>query len=243
MTRPDASKFAKRLQSRLSSRGVKVSLGQCREALLDKTGGSYPTDEQMAQVMEMLSVAIEEQEESTLATVETQATLSTDAWQEELSEPGADLEDTTDTWQEQIDQEPEPQATPLATTAKNALETISKELVHQRVEATFSDQPVALKEQILSYSTEQTFQDIEELEDFLSELRAMEFDLLIKILNQHCQQRGSMLNLVTGVIDGQREADGVLRKKYRDTFRQNLSQFQSQMEARFSQHRAAHPSH
>ncbi|MGB7440696.1 MAG: hypothetical protein WA919_06480 [Coleofasciculaceae cyanobacterium] len=250
MTKHDLNKYAKRIQSRLSTRGCRYTLEQCRQALTNQVGENVPSETDLICVTGQLTNQAQNQEEKSteLATVEANASEIEETIEqsdleiprpevsEDLSEhPGIEplLNPPEDAW------ESEPESARLAKSNPNSLEVVTNELVQQKVEETFSNQPVALKEQILDYSTQQTFQDTEELEEFLGELRALEFNLLVETLREHCEQRGSMLNLVAKVIDQQQQTDSEARKKFKSDYQNRLAQFQQGIERRLKSRRLA----
>lgn len=248
MTKHDLNRYAKRIQSRLSNRGYRYTLEQCRQALINHVGENVPSEIDLVSVTGKLTNQAQSQEKKSteLATVEATASEIEETIEQsdlEIPQPeiSEDLSEHPDIAPllnpQQDDAWSEPESALTKSEPGSPLETVTNELVQQKVEQTFSSQPVALKEQILNYSTEQTFQDAEELEEFLENLRAMEFEVLLSTLKAHCEHRGAMLNVLTGVIDEQQKKDSETRKKHRQNYQDRLNQFNQHMGQRLATNR------
>ncbi|NEP00417.1 MAG: hypothetical protein F6K58_17400 [Symploca sp. SIO2E9] len=214
----DQTKYAKRIQSRLSSRGFKYSLQQCREALTFKVGDNLPTVEDIATVVDSLQSLSSE-----LATVTTN--------QIEPIEETTNLETTELPSQPQ---EPEPNLNnTLTTTDSNGL--VPQQQISTMVSKLFNDQPAEIQQQITQYSMERTFTNIREVQSFLENLRDMEFNLMLQTLQDHFNRRGSMLNVLNDVLQQQQAKDEQNRTSFFDSFQNQLTQFQQEMSQKLSQ--------
>lgn len=102
------------------------------------------------------------------------------------------------------------------------------------VNQAFSDQPPQLQQQITEYAMERTFTNVREVQSFLEQMRSMEFDLMVKTLQDHFQRRGSMLTVLNEVLAGQKQKDDEASQAFFGNFNSRLVAFQQEMEARLS---------
>ena len=228
MTNADLTKYAKRIQSRLATRGFKYSLQQCREALTHQVGENQPSLEDISTVVDFLQSLPSE-----LTTVTTNQIEQVDIDEpveesNSLEIPGQSVE------QPEKDQElqPEQQHT-LTTTASSGL--VPQQQISTMVEKLFNDQPAEIQQQITQYSMERTFTNIREVQSFLESLRDMEFNLMIQTLQDHFNRRGSMLNVLNEVLQQQQAKDEQSRTSFFDSFQTQLTQFQQEMSQKLSQ--------
>ena len=237
MTNADLTKYAKRIQSRLATRGFKYSLQQCREALTHQVGENQPSLEDISTVVDFLQSLPSE-----LTTVTTNQIEQVDIDEpveesNSLEIPGKSVE------QPEKDQELQPEQQHTLTTTDSTLpangHSASSGLVPQQqistmVEKLFNDQPPEIQQQITQYSMERTFTNIREVQSFLESLRDMEFNLMIQTLQDHFNRRGSMLNVLNEVLQQQQAKDEQSRTSFFDSFQTQLTQFQQEMSQKLS---------
>lgn len=102
------------------------------------------------------------------------------------------------------------------------------------VNQAFNDQPPQLQQQITEYAMQRTFTNVREVQDFLEQMRSMEFDLMVKTLQDHFNRRGNMLSILGDVLKQQSQQDEQNRSDFFGKFQTQMSQFQKEMEAKLS---------
>ncbi|NES18148.1 MAG: hypothetical protein F6K41_04280 [Symploca sp. SIO3E6] len=170
-------KFIKRIQSRVSRQGIKVTKDQVRAVyseLVEKL--ETPTEQEIQAVTELLCSQKQEVENNSITPLETQESI------------------------QEIPQETMLQAQPqaqhhnnqLATTNQSAIQqtsddqsAITQEAIKQAVEQQFGGQNVATKTAILNYVAQDTFSTAQELQSSLNKLRNMRLDILMKLISDH----------------------------------------------------------
>ncbi|NER27252.1 MAG: hypothetical protein F6J89_06340 [Symploca sp. SIO1C4] len=230
MTNTDLTKYAKRIQSRLSSRGVKYSLQQCREALIKQLGDNLPTPEDISLVIENIQTSVTPPKTDKLATV-------TNHHIEPVDIPD-NLEESTnlelpDQPEESLEHTLATTNSKLATNEQNGL--VPQQQISTMVSKLFNDQPAEIQQQITQYSMERTFTNIREVQSFLENLRDMEFNLMLQTLQDHFNRRGSMLNVLNEVLQQQQAKDEKNRTSFFDSFQNQLTQFQQEMNQKLNQ--------
>ncbi|NEP01243.1 MAG: hypothetical protein F6K58_21810 [Symploca sp. SIO2E9] len=224
----DQTKYAKRIQSRLSSRGFKYSLQQCREALTFQVGDNLPTVEDISTVVDFL-----QSKTSELATVTTNQIEQVDI--DETVEESNSLEISNQSVEQpEKDQEPEPNLNNTLTTT-DSKGVVPQQQISTMVSKLFNDQPAEIQQQITQYSMERTFTNIREVQSFLENLRDMEFNLMVQTLQDHFKRRGSMLNVLNEVLQQQQAKDEENRSSFFESFQNQLTQFQQEMSQKLSQ--------
>lgn len=248
-------KFAKRLQSRLTAKGYRFNKEQCRQAILaTATNPELTTEEEMTNAFNWLT----QQDEIETATVEPETSAIEPAPASNgfidsftgLAESG-ETEAIASKKEEEIEQSnPSPQE--LAVTPSEAPEAhksntggivpqssggsglIPKTQVQQMVASAFEGQPQEFKDQITEYALQHTFDNVRQVQEFLEQLRGMEFSLLVNTLNDHFARRGSMLTLLEEVIEQQKQKEGESKQNFFDSFNDRLNAFQQEMQSRLS---------
>lgn len=106
--------------------------------------------------------------------------------------------------------------------------------VANMVNQAFAGQPPQIQEQITEYAMERTFSNVSQVQEFLEQLRGMEFNLLVNALNDHFARRGSMLNVLNSVLSGQKAKDEEASQAFFASFNSRLAAFQNEMNARLT---------
>lgn len=241
-----------RMNRRLKSRGQSVTKQQVRDVYsavvknLDK-----PTDVEMSVVIEKLAQQVFSQEETLdngqlivsanieiekLETIEITPESNPDIW-ETLQPPATE--------QEQVEIKEEAASTNSIVPPESHLPAqqqptddssglIPHSEVAGMVSQAFNDQPPQLQQQITEYAMERTFTNVREVQSFLEQMRSMEFDLMVKTLQDHFARRGNMLSVLGGVLKQQVQQDERNRSDFFDKFHAQMNQFQQEMEMRLS---------
>ncbi|NEQ64978.1 MAG: hypothetical protein F6K21_05650 [Symploca sp. SIO2D2] len=221
MTKEDVNIFAKRLQSRLSKKGVKLSLSECRETI-QSTFTEAPTGDELTCLVNTLTGSVEQEVVTELTTIPTELTVESSSCEKVISTGPVTTEES--------------EGSELVVNGSVALgSTPQQATIKQKIEENFLGEPSPIKEKILTYATEQTFRDTEELNSFLTELRGMELNVLCQVVDNHHRRRTEAFDSVTEIIDKQVEAGLERQKKFQRDYRQQLNQFSSQMQERFRQ--------
>lgn len=90
----------------------------------------------------------------------------------------------------------------------------------------FTSQPQEVKDQITEYALQHSFENVRQVQDFLEQLRGMEFNLLTKTLQDHFYRRGSMLTVLNEVIQNQQQKDQESQNSFFGNFQTRLTSFQ-----------------
>jgi hypothetical protein len=233
-------KFVKRVQSRLTYNGFQTNMGQCREAyqsVIPKSDWESPSDEQLCQVVQYVISQTQNdiQPEATALTI-TEPEISEDLLepipQPEIFEiPVEDmpcLQPPT--------QEPESQPSALSTQTENAIapSNVPQAEITGMVNQVFANQPPALKDQLTDYAMQHAFGDVRQVQEFLEQLRSMEFDLMLRTLQDHVQRRGSMLSLFEEMIANHQRQDQERKDNFFIQTQTRLESFRREMEARLA---------
>ena len=175
-------KFIKRIQSRVSRQGIKVTKDQVRAVYSERVANpDAPTEQEIQDVTEqlcsnasvksLLGAPIQEEDTQLAAKESPQETML----QAQPQAPQA-----------------QPQNSQLATTNQSAIQqatddqsAITQEAIKQAVEEQFGGQNVATKTAILNYVAQDTFSTAQELQASLAKLRNMKLDILMKLVNDH----------------------------------------------------------
>ncbi|NER95074.1 MAG: hypothetical protein F6J86_14760 [Symploca sp. SIO1B1] len=174
-------KFIKRIQSRVSRQGIKVTKDQVRAVYSELVGNlEAPTEEEIQSVTELLCSHNQEVENTQLAPQEVPQESIQESPQETMLQA-----------QPQAPQA-QPQNSQLATTNQSAIQqatddqsAITQEAIKQAVEEQFGGQNVATKTAILNYVAQDTFSTAQELKASLTKLRNMRLDILMKLISDH----------------------------------------------------------
>lgn len=106
--------------------------------------------------------------------------------------------------------------------------------VREMVSSAFANQPQDFKDQVTEYALQHSFDNVRQVQEFLEQLRGMEFNLLVNTLNDHFQRRGSMLTLLEEVIEHQKQKEGESNQNFFNSFNNRLTDFQKEMQSRLS---------
>jgi hypothetical protein len=184
-------KFVKRIQTRISRKGISVSKSQVREVYESVVSTpENPSEEEMSAVIEALETQYQapayEADNNQLATTE-QALQPTE-------EP-----------QQMIQSVPAQEAPKgnLATSSRSDLSlpseastAITQQQIQEAVEMQFGRENVETKTAILNYIAQDTFATATELQQALAKLRQMKLDILLKLISDHNQQASGDDNLI-----------------------------------------------
>jgi hypothetical protein len=183
-------RFVKRVQSRLSERGIRLTKSQCREAyqaVIPESDWESPSDKQLGEVVEYVKTNVKNDMRQP-TTVET-STLTVS--EPEMLEPKPQTFEVPVAAPEEIPaiaaitQQPAPSAITPANIPQSEITGI--------VNQVFASQPPALKDQLTDYAMQHAFGDVRQVQEFLEQLRGMEFTLMTQTLQDHFSRRGSML--------------------------------------------------
>jgi len=112
--------------------------------------------------------------------------------------------------------------------------TIAQSDIQSLVSETFANQPQEVKDQITTFAAQHSFDNIRQVQDFLDQLRSMEFSLLVKTLQDHFNRRGMMLSTLNDLLLNQQEKDQQERERFFHQSQNLLMTFQQEMETRLS---------
>jgi hypothetical protein len=184
-------RYVKRLQTRLSRKGISLSKSQVREVYQSVVATpESPSEEEMSAVIEALETQYQapsyEPDNSQLATTE-QALQPTDEPQQMIQSIPAQETSKGD----------------LATSncsnsslSSEASTTITQQQIKEAVEMQFGRENIQTKTAILNYIAQDTFATATELQQALSKLRQMRLDILLKLISDHNQQSSGDDNLI-----------------------------------------------
>ena len=227
-------KFVKRIQSRLSYQGFSVSKQQCRNVYKTVVKNpSSPTDEEMNTVVEQLKAPFISQEETTNEdhpisspkTLDITPETHPDIWQT-LSPPEPDQPNLESALTSQEEHQPIQQSSQPGTIAQSDIQSLVSE--------TFANQPQEVKDQITTFAAQHSFDNIRQVQDFLDQLRSMEFSLLVKTLQDHFNRRGMMLDTLNNLLLNQQAKDQQERERFFHQSQNLLMTFQQEIETRLS---------
>jgi len=230
-------KFVKRIQSRLTYNGFQANMVQCREAyqmVIPESDWESPSEEQLIKVVEYVKNYVKNdiQEPAVALTI-------TEPESEDLLEPIPQPE----IFEIPIEDMPclQPPDAPLSTqhsalsTQESAIASpIPQSEVTGIVNQVFANQPPALKEQLTDYAMQHAFGDVRQVQEFLEQLRSMEFELMVQTLQDHVKRRGSMLALLDGIIGGQKQQDQEGKTDFFNRSQQSLTNFREEMMSRLA---------
>lgn len=111
---------------------------------------------------------------------------------------------------------------------------IPQDEVKGMVAQTFAGQPQEFTDQVTEYALQHSFENVRQIQDFLEQLRGMEFNLLVKTLEDHFTRRGSMLTVLNEVLTSQQQKDRENRDSFFDSFQTRLARFQQEMESKLA---------
>jgi hypothetical protein len=225
-------RFVKRIQSRLSDKRISLTKSQCREAyqaVIPKSDWESPSNEQLCQVVEYVKTQTRNDIHQP-ATVET-STLT-------VSEPEM-LEPIQPQTFEVPVAAPEEIPAIAAITQQPAPSAITPANIPQSeitglVDQVFASQPPALKEQLTDYAMQHAFGDVRQVQEFLEQLRSMEFELMVQTLQDHMKRRGSMLTLLDNLIATQKHEDQERKDSFFSKSQSSLEAFRLEMSNRLS---------
>jgi hypothetical protein len=217
-------KYIKRIQTRVRRQGRKVTKQNCRDVYQQVVNTlESPTDTEINTVVETLL-----QENHPISSPETlDITPETypDIWQT-LSPPEPDQPNLESALTSQEEPQPIQQLSQPGTIAQSDIQSLVSE--------TFANQPQEVKDQITTFAAQHSFENIRQVQDFLDQLRSMEFSLLVKTLQDHFNRRGIMLNTLNDLLLNQQEKDQQERERFFHQSQNLLMTFQQEMETRLS---------
>jgi hypothetical protein len=254
-------KYIKQIQTRmnrqLKSREQSVTKQQVRDVYSAVVKNpDKPTDVEMSVVTEKLANQISSLRDASRMQEETldngQLTVSAHTEIEKpeiieiISESHPDIWETLEPPSEQ----PEPQEKAPASQLNEALALLNVEenkpaqqsssgIIPQNevkgiVSQVFAGQPQEFKDQISEYAMQHSFLNVRQVQEFLEQLRGMEFNLLVSTLQDHFKRRGSMLTVLNEVITSQKQKDKESSQSFFNSFQSRLASFQQEMETRLS---------
>jgi uncharacterized protein YceH (UPF0502 family) len=240
-------KFVKRIQSRLIYNGFQANMTQCREAyqfVIPESDWESPSDEQVAQVVQyvILQTRNDIQPEETALTI-TEPEVSEDLLQPipqpEYHHPAVNSQQSTVSSQQSTvstqHSAVNSQQSALSTQTESAIApSIPQSEITGMVNQLFANQPPALKDQLTDYAMQHAFGDVRQVQEFLEQLRSMEFELMIQTLQDHMKRRGSMLSLLNGIISNQQHQDQEQKDSFFAKTQTDLNAFRQEMEARLA---------
>ena len=256
--------FIKRIQSRLKYNGISASKAECREAycqLITQENWNNPSAEQVLLVVQKLTEWVDNDElETEVIEQETSYDEAIDEPEkisdlvEQISQPETfEITPSThpDIWEtlelpaeqsEQSENAPAEQlneASALTNVEENKPSLPSNEIISQNqvkgmVLQVFANQPQEFKEQVTEYALANSFANVRQVQEFLEQLRGMEFNLLVNTLQDHFNRRGSMLTVLNDVLTNQKTKDDEANQSFFVNFNSQLTAFQTEMTAKLS---------
>jgi len=222
-------RFVKRVQSRLSDKRISLTKSQCREAyqaVIPESDWESPSNEQLCQVVEYVKTQTKNDIHQP-ATVET--TSLTVSEPDELATPAEDMPQPpvqeTETQPSALTHQPEPSA---------IAPPIPQSEITGIVNQVFASQPPALKDQLTDYAMQHAFGDVRQVQEFLEQLRSMEFELMVETLQDHMKRRGGMLKLLDDIITNQKTQDQERKEDFFAKSQNNLEMFRREMTSRLA---------
>lgn len=180
--------YIKRLQTRASKQGVKVSKDQVRAIYPNCVADpSNPTEVEMALALGEI-IRIHSPKDLTIAEPETiEITASNpDIWEK--------LQPAEETVEKAEAIAPQPEKSALTTTGETKPATLtdspalSQQQIQSAVEQHFGKESAEIRGAILNYVAKDSFKTATELQTALAQLRQMKLDILMKIILDHNQQ-------------------------------------------------------
>ena len=229
-------RFVKRVQSRLTYNGISLAKPECRKAyqtVVPESAWESPSDEQLAQVVEYVKNYVKndiQPEPAALAITEPEVS-------GDLLEPIPQPEIVKIPVEDMPALQPPTQHSALSTqhSQESAIASpIPQSEVTGIVNQVFATQPPALKEQLTDYAMQHAFGDIRQVQEFLEQLRSMEFELMVQTLQDHVKRRGSMLALLDEIITGQKQQDQKGKTDFFNRSQQSLTSFREEMMSRLA---------
>ena len=184
-------KYIKRLQTRVSRKGISVSKSQVREIYQSVVAiPENPSEEEMSAVIEALETQYQapsyEADNNQLATTE-QAL--------QLTEEPQEMTQSVPTQETPKGDLATSNHSNLSLPSEGAM-TLTQQQIQEAVEMQFGRENVETKTAILNYIAQDTFTTATELQQALSKLRQMRLDILLKLISDHNQQSSGDDNLI-----------------------------------------------
>jgi len=234
-------KYIKRIQTRVRRKGRKVTKQDCRDVYQQVVNSlESPTDTEINTVVETLLQ--EKQPISSPETLDITPDTHPDIWQtlSPLDENKAEGRGQKAEGKEEgnnncvgelgITSPEEPQSIQQSSQPG----TIAQSDIQSLVSQTFANQPQEVKDQITTFAAQHSFDNIRQVQDFLDQLRSMEFSLLVKTLQDHFNRRGMMLDTLNNLLLNQQEKDQQERERFFHQSQNLLMIFQQEMETRLN---------
>ncbi len=216
--------------------------------VIEKLAQQISTNVEMSVVTEKLANQISLQEEM-LDNGQLTVSAHTEIEKPEIIEITPESHDIWETLEPKVEQ-PEPQENAPASQLNEALALtnleenkyslqsssgiIPQNEVKGMVSQAFAGQPQEFKDQISDYAMQHSFLNVRQVQEFLEQLRGMEFNLLVSTLQDHFKRRGSMLTVLNEVITSQQQKDKESSQSFFNSFQSRLASFQQEMETRLS---------
>ena len=185
-------KFVKRIQTRVSRKGISLSKSQIREVYSQVVATPEdPSEEDLTAVIEALEAqyqAPSHEPDNNQLTVTEQA----------LPIPTQEPKEMTQSVPAQ-----EASKSPLATSTPSSISlpseastAITQQEIQKAVEQQFGKENFETKQAILNYVAQDVFSTATELQNSLAKLRGMKLDILLKLINDHNQAAVGDDNLI-----------------------------------------------
>lgn len=192
-------KFIKRLQTRLSRKGISVSKSQVREVYGQVVvEPDLPTDEEMVFVIEQLETQFKAQSHnSSIALATTEEFTSIEQKEPEQMTPA---QPTAQPTAQPSNSTLATSNSPMLSQASSANLGITQQQIQEAVEQQFGKENVETKTAILNYVAKDTFNTAQELQHALSKLRQTKLDILMKLISDHNNQSSSDQDLLKSAL-------------------------------------------
>ena len=186
-------KYIKRLQTRVSRKGISVTKQQVREVYTEVVSSpESPTEDEMASVIERLETQFQAPSYQA-ETTDSQLTVAESSTPVEQEQTVTEQPALTQPTPAQAGQGASSNALTTSnhspiTQGSSASLSITQQEIQEAVEQQFGRENVETKTAILNYVAQDTFATAQELQQALGKLRQMKLDILMKLISDHNQQ-------------------------------------------------------
>lgn len=234
-------KFIKRIQTRASRKGISVSKQQVRDVYQVVVEDlENPTEQELIAVIENLEAQTTEARDLTIPQPEIiEVTPQDDIW-ENLEPPVEQNQE-----QEAIApvnppvNPPVSDQAPLATTQPSNLQTqnagLTTDELQSQIEEKFKGYPLDIKKQITDYAAQNTFSNLNQAQDFLEQLRSMEFTLMMQLLSDHNSKRQNLAAILNQELDKLNGRDAAQQNDFFVSNRELLEHMKQSILSRMTQ--------
>lgn len=246
-------KFIKRIQTRASRKGISVSKQQVRDAyqvIVEDT--EKPTEQELIAVIEHLEAQTVESSELTLQQPETIEVTpeNDDIWEnleppvEENQEQEAIISGSAQSAIASVEASVNsPVNAPLATTQPSNLQPsnlptsngLTTDELQNQIEEKFKGYPLDIKKQITDYAAQNTFSNLNQAQDFLEQLRSMEFTLMMELLTDHNSKRQNLASIFQQELDKLNGRDTAQQNDFFVSSRESLEHMKQVILTRMAQ--------